>query len=395
MPKFQVVVVGGGPAGSSAAHTLAAAGIKVCVIDRSVFPRDKLCGGLLTLRSQKAFQTIFQTDWSPVIQTTAKGARIYFKQKLLNAVTDHKDIFFTCRRDYDAFLLNLAQQRGATVVQDAEVRTIDLKQSSLKLSDGTVFDFDFLIGADGVNSLVAKTLFGEAFNRDKIGFGLEMEVPLSNEVPPISEPEIYFGLLDWGYGWVFPKGKTLTAGVGGRLKRNPKMREDFEKFLTQRFGRVPAAKIKGHFIPFGDFRKTPGRGNVLLCGDAAGLVEPITGEGIAFAMLSGFFAAEGIKEASSAGQPLSALGFYEKRYATIANSFHQANSLRYLLFPKACQFLFSKVLPHSQSIPRRHMDLMADDLSHGDYVRFILKKSGSGALKMLFRRQGIHSKKDA
>ena len=379
-------MVGGGPAGSSAAHTLAAAGIKVCVIDRSVFPRDKLCGGLLTLRSKKAFQTIFKTDWSSAIQTTSKGARIYFKQKLLNSVTDHKDIFFTCRRDYDAFLLELARQRRATVVQGAEVRTIDLKQSSLKLSDGTIFDFDFLIGADGVNSLVAKTIFGEAFNRDTIGFGLEMEVPITPEVPPITEPEIYFGLLDWGYGWVFPKGKTLTAGVGGLLKKNPKMREGFENFLAQRFGRVPAAKIKGHFIPFGDFRKTPGRGNVLLCGDAAGLVEPITGEGIAYAMLSGFFAAEGIKEALSAAKPRSALELYEKRYATIADSFRQANSLRYLLFPRACQFLFSKALPHSQSIPRRHMDLMADDLSHGDYAKFILKKSGSGALKMLLRR---------
>ena len=66
------------------------------------------------------------------------------------------------------------------------------------------------------------------------------------------------------------------------------MKADFEVFLKNRFGHVPPAKIKGHFIPFGDFRRSPGKGNILLCGDAAGLVEPITGEGIAFAMLSGF-----------------------------------------------------------------------------------------------------------
>ena len=384
-PKFQVVVVGGGPAGSSAAHTLSALGIKVCLIDRSVFPRDKLCGGLLTIRSKKAFQTIFNTDWSPAIQTVSKGARFYYKHKLLTSLTNYKDISFACRRDYDAFLLDLARKRGTTVIQGVQVQTINFKQSLLELSDGTIYNYDFLIGADGVNSMVAKTIYGESFNQDTVGFGLEMEVPISTETPPITEPEIYFGLLDWGYGWVFPKSKTLTAGVGGMLKRNPKMREQFESFLIQRFGRVPSTKIKGHFIPFGDFRKIPGRGNILLCGDAAGLVEPITGEGIAFAMLSGYFAAKGIKEALSTAKPLSALEYYQRRYATIADSFRQANCLRYLLFPKVCQFLFSKALPHSESIPRWHMDLMADDLSYKEYTKFLIRKCGSGGLKMLFR----------
>lgn len=385
--NFQVVVIGGGPAGSSAAYTLARAGIKVCVLDRSVFPRDKLCGGLLTLRSKKTFQTIFQTDWSPAIRAVSTGARFYYKEKLLNQLTGYKEIYFTCRRDYDAFLLGLARQSGAVVHEGAHVQSIDLRQSSLTLKDGSVIRYQFLIGADGVNSQVAKALFGESFRQDTIGFGLEMEVPLSAEVPAIREPEIYFGLLDWGYGWVFPKANTLTAGVGGLLRKNPKMREGLKRFLIQRFGRVPSAKIKGHFIPFGDFRKKPGRDNVLLCGDAAGLVEPITGEGIAFAMLSGFYAAEGIKEALTLSRPSSALELYEQRYAPILRSFQQANRLRYLLFPQVCQRLFARVLPYTESLPRRHMDLMADDLSYGDYARYLLKKPGASLVKKLFRRQ--------
>jgi len=364
--KFQVAVIGGGPAGSSAAYTLARSGVKVCVIDRSVFPRDKLCGGLLTIRSKKTFQTIFKTDWAPAIQTVSRGARFYFKQKLLNHLADYQDLYFTCRRDYDAFLLQLARKSGATVYAGVPVRTIEIKKSLLTLSDGSSIHYDFLIGADGVNSMVAKLIFGESFSRDTVGFGLEMEVPVSSDIPAISDPEIYFGLLDWGYGWVFPKKNTLTAGVGGLLRKNPKMREDFNNFLTQRFGRLPPAKVRGHFIPFGDFRKTPGQGNVLLCGDAAGLVEPITGEGIAFAMLSGYHAAEGVKEALSVDRPASALEFYVKRYATIRESFQQANHLRYLLFPKWCQYLFAQALPHSKSIPRRHLDLMADELSYGE-----------------------------
>ena len=381
--RFKVVVVGGGPAGSSAAHTLAAAGVEVCVIDKSAFPRDKLCGGLLTLRSKKTFQKIFNSDWSPVIQKRSRGAQFYFKKKLLNSVTDHKDIFFTCRREFDAFLLQLAEKRGAKILLDRQVQSVNHERSTLTLSDGQEIGFDILIGADGVNSVVAKSLFGAAFKQDSIGFGLEMEVPLSPEIRPIKDPEIYFGLLDWGYGWVFPKRDTLTAGVGGLLRASPKMKEDFEAFLKTRFGHVPPAKIKGHFIPFGDFRRTPGKGNILLCGDAAGLVEPITGEGIAFAMLSGFYAAESAVEAIALAKEKCAVEYYLARYATIVNIFQQANRLRHLLFPKPFQYLLSKALAKSDSIPRKHLDLMADELSYQEYVKFLLVKGATGPVKSL------------
>ena len=386
---FNVVIVGGGPAGSSAARTLAAAGINVCLIDKSFFPRDKLCGGLLTLRSKKAFQTIFKSDWAPVIQTVAKGANFYYKLDLLNSVTDHKDLFFTSRRDYDTFLLDLARKCGAVVIEGVQVLTIDIKRSLLELSDGRTVKYNFLIGADGINSVVAKTVFGSSFSQATVGFGLEMEVPVPSEVPRITAPEIYFGLLNWGYGWVFPKKETLTVGIGGLLGKNPGMRGTFERFLKQRFGRVPSAPIKGHFIPFGDFRKIPGRENILLCGDAAGLVEPITGEGIAFAMLSGFFAAEGIKEALAAAKPLMALEFYKRRHAAISGSLRQANFLRYLVFPKTSQRLFSKVLPRSKTLAQRHMDLMADDLTYGVYTGLLTKKLGSSLLKMLLPWQTL------
>ncbi|PIV88142.1 MAG: geranylgeranyl reductase, partial [Hydrogenophilales bacterium CG17_big_fil_post_rev_8_21_14_2_50_63_12] len=84
---------------------------------------------------------------------------------------------------------------------------------------------------------------------------------------------------------------------GGLHAKNPALKKVFHGFLAARFGSVPEGRIKGHYLPFGDYRKVPGRRNVLLCGDAAGLVDPITGEGIAFAMLSGLYAAEAIIEA--------------------------------------------------------------------------------------------------
>lgn len=382
---MQVAIVGGGPAGSSAAFTLAAAGIQVCLVDRSVFPRDKLCGGLLTLRSRKTFQAIFKTDWSPVIQARGRGVEFFYHSTPLKSVADYKDVFFTCRKEFDAFLLDLARGAGATVLEGRRVEAVNYEKSELRLADGTALQYGFLIGADGVNSVVAKSILGVSFHKHSIGFGLEMEVPLSSGKAALANPEIHFGLLEYGYGWVFPKKETLTAGVGGLLRANPGMKEIMEAFLHRRFGYLPPGKMKGHFIPFGDFRSPPGKGNVLLCGDAAGLVEPITGEGIAFAMLSGQYAAESIREALSLVQPGSALALYEQRYERIAQSLRQAKLLRHLLFPRPCQFLLSKILPRSESVARRHLDLMADELSYRDFGRFLLKQACLAPLKVLSR----------
>ncbi len=384
--QFKVVVVGGGPAGSAAARTLAAAGVAVCLIDKSEFPRDKLCGGLLTLRSRKTFQQVFQADWSPVIQHHSRGAEFYYQRQKLNSLTDYKDIFFTCRREFDAHLLGLAESCGAKLLLGRQVQAVDTAHSRLTLSDGQTIGYDLLIGADGVNSAVAKAVFGSSFSKERIGFGFELEVPISRVIPLIPDPEIYFGVLDWGYGWVFPKRHTLTAGVGGLLRASPKMRAEFEAFLKSRFGAIPPGQIKGHFIPFGDFRQVPGQGNVLLCGDAAGLVEPITGEGIAFAMLSGFYAAESAREAILTGREKSALALYQKRYAEIADTFRQANRLRRMLFPKLGQRLLAKALPKSKSLVRRQMDLMADELSYPEFGRYLLAKGITGPIKAMLGR---------
>jgi flavin-dependent dehydrogenase len=237
---------------------------------------------------------------------------------------------------------------------------------------------------------VARSLFGEPFDRKHIGFALEMEVPRSAAAGARSDPEIYFGLLPWGYGWVFPKADTLTAGVGGLHRLNPDMRPRFEAFLRQRFGARAVGKVKGHYIPFGTFREDPAADNILLCGDAAGLVEPITGEGIAFAMQSGALAGRAILQALRAGEATVAADLYRRDYRQMTDALKSANALRFLLFPRLAQYLFSRALPRTRSIPRKHLDLMADQLSHRDYVRFLMGKAASGMVGALLGRRSRH-----
>jgi len=391
--QYDVIVVGGGPAGASAAHTLAGHGMKVCLVDKAEFPRDKLCGGLLTERSRKVFDTVFETDWQHAVEGVSHGMRFFYHERLLNEVKDYTKLTWTRRTRFDAHLVDLAKDAGAHLRQGVAVKTVEPESCTVTLADGIRISADYLIGADGVNSIVAQSLFGRAFDKKTIAFGLEMEAPLDGRLQAITDPEIYFGVVKWGYGWVFPKRETLTIGVAGLWRKNRDIKSAFERFVEHRCQGLPQAKIKGQYIPFGDYRRMPGRDNILLCGDAAGVVEPITGEGIAYAMQSGYLAARAIIEAADRRQPATACRHYAAGYASIAGSLRWANALRYLIFPKWSESLFVSLLPKTHSVPRKHLDLMAADLEYNAYVQFLLRKTGGFLFDRMIGRSPDHRRR--
>jgi menaquinone-9 beta-reductase len=368
-----IIVIGGGPAGSSSAYTLSKHGLDVCIIDKAVFPRKKLCGGLLTLRSKKIFSQIFDTDWNEVYEYKSNGVEFFYKNISLNKVENYSELFFTCRNYYDNYLLRLAEAQGTHLYLGDGIDSIDLNKKLCRLRSGQEISYDYLIGADGVNSIVAKAILKNAYNKQKIAIGLEIEVDRAKTDRLVTSPEIHLGIMNWGYGWVFPKQNTLTVGVGGIHVKNPAIKEDFKRFLFSLFGEMPLEKMKGHYIPFGDYKKIPGTKDVLLAGDAAGLVEPITGEGIAFAMQSGYFAGLSIVEGIHNKIPVFEV--YQKKYNEIAKDIAYANKLRHLIFPKRCEQMIAKVLPKTRQLPLKHLDLMSNDISYEEYAKFLIQAS--------------------
>lgn len=374
--KYDVVIIGGGPAGASAAYALSNTGAKVAMLDKCQFPRAKLCGGLITGRSKKVYDSIFDEKWDEVIETISRRACFFHNDQLVNSVDDCHPIHFTSRKRFDNFLLRLAQKKGATIFQGLEAVSVNKRENEVVLRSGEKFKTNFIIGADGVTSTISRSVLNKKIIKKNLAFGIEVEVPIKAFGREIDAPEIYFGVINWGYGWVFPKKESITVGVGGLLGANHNIDDLFKNFLfrltkSKRFD----AHIKGHYLPFGKYLKRPGYGRTLLVGDAAGLVDPITGEGIALAMLSGKLAADSIAESTASCCPDNVLEIYIEKYKNITTDLDIANFLKNFIFSKLTQKYFIKLLSKSKNTINKHMDLIADEIDYKNYSKFLMKKT--------------------
>lgn len=374
MKKVDAVVIGGGPAGSTAAFVLARAGASVVVIDAALFPRDKLCGGLLSRRTEKTYSRIFRTPWDSVIECTSRGAAFFDGHRLVQSVEHTQPIHFTSRTEFDAHLLSLASKAGAVIQEGRRVLSVNRDDSSVQLVGSETIEADFIIGCDGVTSRVAQSIKLPPLTRSGLAVGMELHLPRAAFHRQPEKPEIYFRVARWGYGWLFPKRDCLTIGLAGLVEKNSNLKDRFIDFVKElNRGELPAVPWKGHPIPFGNHRSRPGRNNILLAGDAAGLVEPVTGEGIAFAIESGGCAAKAVLAAASLGDPSSALSLYSRQYARITTQFRHARMMRRLVFPAVTQPIFLRVLARSRSVASRYLDLLAGEIDYETYARFLIK----------------------
>lgn len=371
MEMFDLVVIGSGPGGSATAMTGRKLGLTVAIVDKATFPRDKLCGGLFTGRSEKAMRRIFGLEVTPDRFVTSQHMRFSAKGEVLAEITDAPPVHLTMRRDLDAMLHAHAVEAGAVPYLGNPLSEIDFDANEVTLRDDTKISFKALIGADSVNSMVARLLFGRPFNPDTIGFGLEVETPQTNSRD--GAVEVDFEAANWGYGWSFPKHKTVTVGVGGINTQNADMKAAMRAYVDQTQA-DPELKYKGQYIPFGDYRKSPGRGNVLLVGDAAGLVDPVTGEGIALAMESGDYAARAVYEALQANEPATALDRYLALLKPIHRGLDQAKQWRLVMFPKLMQSSFKKAFRQGGSLQRKYLDLLAGEVEYSDLRTAFLKR---------------------
>ncbi|MEO0752508.1 MAG: geranylgeranyl reductase family protein [Pseudomonadota bacterium] len=368
--QVDIVVIGAGPAGSAAAVSALSSRASVAIIDKASFPRDKLCGGLITGRCARLIKDVFAREIDHELFDTRGTFEFFMGSTCLAKMRDVPPAHLTMRWDFDNQLFQQALTQGAHDYSGHRIKSLNLEKSNVVLECGTSLRFGCLIGADGVRSRVAEALFGQSYEPSQIGFALEIE-DSSQPSDPDAPIRVDFGAAAWGYGWSFPKRHGTTIGVGGLHPENPDLKAKLAQYADH-LGRNTKAKVKGHFLPFGGFRNRPGRDNVLLVGDAAGFVDPITGEGIGYAIQSGGLAGRAAAEAVAAGKPEKAFARYQPATRRIRISLWCARALRPVMFMPRLQTFFKSAFKSSRTLKTDYMRLLAGEV---EYPQLMLRAS--------------------
>ena len=296
MQQYDVIIVGAGPSGSIAAYELASKGYSILIIDKAEFPRYKVCGGGIPFKAKD----LLPFDLSPILEADVYD--FLFSCKFDTVYRRHSDkLLIQCfmRQDLDNFLLEKAIEMGAKFIDKEKVREINKTRECLIVkSKSYSYGCQIVIGADGANSIVAKSLDLMQKNVTK-AFALESEIYVSDRTMEKYKNTVGldWGTLPNGYGWIFPKKDHLSVGVGGPFSLAGKVKPYYDKLIKNLEIDVRETKsISGHTIPFRNKHNKIHSRTCLLVGDAAGLTDPLTGEGIYYALKSGLIAAEVITE---------------------------------------------------------------------------------------------------
>jgi geranylgeranyl reductase family protein len=339
-----LLVIGGGPAGSTCARRAAEGGLDVVLIEKEAHPLNKPCGGALSPRAVDLLgfeikDAIERTFQAAVIHTPTGKKTILTREGL--------EACLISRSEFDRILLERARRAGVEVIQGTKIVAIEqLRKGIRALSVGDSYKGHLLVGADGVNGVTSKQLgIRKRWESKSVALCINAEFPAkSSDIERAMTTEghtqnvinLFYGLVDTGYGWCFPKRESLNIGIGCRMDRATNLRDKWDSLIRRieksKNIKLEVTKKTSARVPLGG-----GRGGVIarrtmLIGDAAGLVSPVSGEGISYAIESGLLAADIAREAVAKESPLHLIEYEQMLKQGLARELKMLRTIARIIY---------------------------------------------------------------
>ncbi len=383
---YDAVVVGGGPAGAIAAYTLARQSLKVALLEKETLPRYKACGGAVALHANELLD--FPID--AVVERRISKMLITVNLKSPFTSEAPRPIAHMVMRDrFDSLLLDVAAGAGVSVYPRSPLTGLVAKGGGYTVSTPQrSFDTPYLIGADGANSMTRKLVGAPRFKRLAVALEWEIRSPAERAQRWLDTVGVDFGSLRSGYGWIFPKAEGFSVGVVAPKSLARQLRPYCQRLLCHYADAIGDADphIKaGHHLPM----RVPGEplvfGRTLLVGDAAGLIDPVVGEGIYYALRSGQLAAETIADAARRGD--DRLADYERKIDQLIQPDLQVSKSLLRMLDWAPSFWIPRALKQSSSFWKYFCSIYTGEGSFADLPKKL--KPFGGLLRSTFARDDL------
>ncbi|MFZ1747876.1 MAG: geranylgeranyl reductase family protein [Nitrospirales bacterium] len=367
--QYDVIVVGMGPAGASTAYELSRLGMSVVAFDKQVHPRYKVCGGGLSARIER----ILPADFKAIVERTVYRVQFIYGGTDSFIVESPRPVaYMVMRQTFDQWLVEKARKAGVEIREEESVVAIQELEDGVEVATGKGrYRGRVVIGADGAMSVVAQ----QCFPGREVGNTPALESEYHGDTPHTFQRSqtvlISLHAAKKGYGWVFPKEKGLSVGVGEFIRGRNRPKRSFEDFISHEsaLAGLSIPSPLGHPLPISHHPAyRPGhrwtgslvRHRAVLVGDAGHLVDPLLGEGIYYAVRSGQLAAASV--ASSIRDPRHRLEEYEKNAeAEFALEFRVASRLGAIIYglPRSCHWWAGRTFPDAyQRVLGRYCELL-------------------------------------